>query len=122
MNGCWLTAAPTLPIPVRRTPKVEAPAACATERNRKFAEGRNPSSGGASLTAVAAYNDQTNFFLTDGASDAFYPFPDGVEAAASAGVAVVLQPGGSVGDEKVVEKADELGLAMVFTGERHFLH
>ncbi|MET0275398.1 MAG: bifunctional phosphoribosylaminoimidazolecarboxamide formyltransferase/IMP cyclohydrolase [Acidimicrobiia bacterium] len=57
-----------------------------------------------------------------GASDAFYPFPDGVEAAAAAGVAVVMQPGGSVGDEKVIEKADELGLAMVFTGERHFLH
>jgi phosphoribosylaminoimidazolecarboxamide formyltransferase / IMP cyclohydrolase len=56
------------------------------------------------------------------ASDAFYPFPDGVEAAAAAGVAVVVQPGGSVGDEKVIEKADELGLAMVFTGERHFLH
>jgi phosphoribosylaminoimidazolecarboxamide formyltransferase/IMP cyclohydrolase len=57
-----------------------------------------------------------------GASDAFYPFPDGVEAAAAAGVAVVMQPGGSVGDAKVIEKADELGLAMVFTGERHFLH
>jgi phosphoribosylaminoimidazolecarboxamide formyltransferase/IMP cyclohydrolase len=56
------------------------------------------------------------------ASDAFYPFPDGVEAAAAAGVAVVVQPGGSVGDEKVIDKADELGLAMVFTGERHFLH
>ncbi|MEX1008943.1 MAG: bifunctional phosphoribosylaminoimidazolecarboxamide formyltransferase/IMP cyclohydrolase [Acidimicrobiia bacterium] len=56
------------------------------------------------------------------ASDAFYPFPDGVEAAAAAGVAVVVQPGGSVGDEKVIEKADELRLAMVFTGERHFLH
>jgi phosphoribosylaminoimidazolecarboxamide formyltransferase/IMP cyclohydrolase len=56
------------------------------------------------------------------ASDAFYPFPDGVEAAAAAGVAVVVQPGGSVGDEKVIAAADELGLAMVFTGERHFLH
>jgi phosphoribosylaminoimidazolecarboxamide formyltransferase/IMP cyclohydrolase len=56
------------------------------------------------------------------ASDAFYPFPDGVEAAAAAGVAVVVQPGGSVGDEKVIARADELGLAMVFTGERHFLH
>jgi phosphoribosylaminoimidazolecarboxamide formyltransferase/IMP cyclohydrolase len=56
------------------------------------------------------------------ASDAFYPFPDGVEAAAAAGVAVVVQPGGSVSDEKVVTRADELGLAMVFTGERHFLH
>jgi len=56
------------------------------------------------------------------ASDAFYPFPDGIDAAADAGVAVVLQPGGSVGDEKVIERADERGLAMVFTGERHFLH
>jgi phosphoribosylaminoimidazolecarboxamide formyltransferase / IMP cyclohydrolase len=56
------------------------------------------------------------------ASDAFYPFPDGIEAAASAGVAVVIQPGGSVRDEQNIERADELGLAMVFTGERHFLH
>jgi phosphoribosylaminoimidazolecarboxamide formyltransferase / IMP cyclohydrolase len=56
------------------------------------------------------------------ASDAFYPFPDGIEAAADAGVAVVIQPGGSVRDEETIAKADELGLAMVFTGERHFLH
>jgi phosphoribosylaminoimidazolecarboxamide formyltransferase/IMP cyclohydrolase len=56
------------------------------------------------------------------ASDAFYPFEDGVEAAAAAGVAAVIQPGGAMRDEKVIERADELGLAMVFTGERHFLH
>jgi len=56
------------------------------------------------------------------ASDAFYPFPDGIEAAAAAGVAVVIQPGGAMRDEATIEKADELGLAMVFTGERHFLH
>ena len=56
------------------------------------------------------------------ASDAFYPFPDGIEAAAGAGVAVVIQPGGSVKDDATIAKADELGLAMVFTGERHFLH
>ena len=56
------------------------------------------------------------------ASDAFYPFEDGVEAAAAAGVATVIQPGGSMRDEAVIEKADELGLAMVLTGERHFLH
>ena len=56
------------------------------------------------------------------ASDAFYPFPDGVEAAADAGAAVVIQPGGSVNDDKVIETADRLGLAMIFTGERHFLH
>ncbi len=59
------------------------------------------------------------------ASDAFYPFPDGVEAAAAAGVAVVIQPGrpaGTARDEEIIARADELGLAMVFTGERHFLH
>ncbi|MGQ0826119.1 MAG: bifunctional phosphoribosylaminoimidazolecarboxamide formyltransferase/IMP cyclohydrolase [Actinomycetota bacterium] len=56
------------------------------------------------------------------ASDAFYPFPDGIEAAAAAGVAAVIQPGGAMRDDAVIEAADELGLAMVFTGERHFLH
>jgi phosphoribosylaminoimidazolecarboxamide formyltransferase/IMP cyclohydrolase len=57
-----------------------------------------------------------------GASDAFYPFPDGIEAAAAAGVAVIVQPGGAMRDEANIERADELGVAMVFTGERHFLH
>ncbi len=56
------------------------------------------------------------------ASDAFYPFEDGIEAAAAAGVATVIQPGGAMRDEAIIDKADELGLAMVFTGERHFLH
>ena len=56
------------------------------------------------------------------ASDAFYPFRDGVDAAASAGVAVVIQPGGSMRDDEIIAAADELGLAMVFTGERHFFH
>jgi len=56
------------------------------------------------------------------ASDAFYPFPDGIEAAASAGVAVIVQPGGSVRDQECITTADELGVAMLFTGERHFLH
>jgi phosphoribosylaminoimidazolecarboxamide formyltransferase/IMP cyclohydrolase len=56
------------------------------------------------------------------ASDAFYPFRDGIDAAAAAGVAVVIQPGGSLRDDETIAAADELGLAMVFTGERHFLH
>ncbi|HEX6311419.1 MAG TPA: bifunctional phosphoribosylaminoimidazolecarboxamide formyltransferase/IMP cyclohydrolase [Acidimicrobiia bacterium] len=56
------------------------------------------------------------------ASDAFYPFADGIDAAADAGVAVVVQPGGAMRDDELVAHADELGLAMVFTGERHFLH
>jgi len=56
------------------------------------------------------------------ASDAFYPFPDGVEGAADAGVAIIVQPGGSVNDDKTIEAADRRGVAMVFTGERQFLH
>jgi len=56
------------------------------------------------------------------ASDAFFPFPDGVEVAAQAGVTAVVQPGGSVRDGRVIETADRLGLAMCFTGVRHFRH
>jgi len=56
------------------------------------------------------------------ASDAFFPFRDGVDAAAEAGATAVIQPGGSVRDQEVVEAADEHGLAMVFTGRRHFRH
>ena len=56
------------------------------------------------------------------ASDAFYPFRDGIDAAGSAGVAVVIQPGGALRDDELIAAADELGMAMVFTGERHFLH
>lgn len=56
------------------------------------------------------------------ASDAFFPFADGVETAAAAGVTAVVQPGGSVRDEEVIEACDRLGLAMAFTGARHFRH
>ncbi|MGC8877933.1 MAG: bifunctional phosphoribosylaminoimidazolecarboxamide formyltransferase/IMP cyclohydrolase [Anaerolineae bacterium] len=56
------------------------------------------------------------------ASDAFFPFPDGVEVAAQAGVTAIIQPGGSVRDEEVIATADRLGIAMVFTGVRHFRH
>jgi len=56
------------------------------------------------------------------ASDAFFPFPDGVEEAAKAGATAVIQPGGSMRDPEVIAAADRLGLAMVFTGMRHFLH
>jgi phosphoribosylaminoimidazolecarboxamide formyltransferase/IMP cyclohydrolase len=56
------------------------------------------------------------------ASDAFFPFPDGIEAAAAAGITAVVQPGGSVQDQVVIDAANRLGLAMVFTGVRHFRH
>ena len=63
--------------------------------------------------------------LTNGsvvASDAFFPFPDGLLTAAEAGATAVIQPGGSVRDDEVIAAADEVGLAMVFTGMRHFRH
>ena len=56
------------------------------------------------------------------ASDAFFPFPDAIEEAAKHGIVAVVQPGGSKGDDKVIEAVDALGLAMVFTGARHFRH
>jgi phosphoribosylaminoimidazolecarboxamide formyltransferase / IMP cyclohydrolase len=59
---------------------------------------------------------------TVAASDAFFPFPDGVEEIAKAGATAIIQPGGSVRDQEVIEAADRLGLAMVFTGVRHFRH
>jgi phosphoribosylaminoimidazolecarboxamide formyltransferase / IMP cyclohydrolase len=57
-----------------------------------------------------------------GASDAFFPFPDGLEVLARAGVSAVVHPGGSVGDAAVIEAADAAGIALVTTGERHFRH
>ncbi len=56
------------------------------------------------------------------ASDAFFPFPDAVEEAAEKGIKAIIQPGGSIRDEKVIEAANEHGIAMVFTGRRHFRH
>jgi len=56
------------------------------------------------------------------ASDAFMPFPDSLEVVAAAGVKAVIQPGGSIRDEQVIEAAERLGVAMVFTGHRHFRH
>ena len=59
---------------------------------------------------------------TVAASDAFFPFPDGLEAIAAAGATAIIQPGGSVKDQDVIAAADKLGVAMVFTGIRHFRH
>jgi phosphoribosylaminoimidazolecarboxamide formyltransferase/IMP cyclohydrolase len=59
---------------------------------------------------------------TVAASDAFFPFADGLEAVAAAGATAIIQPGGSVRDAEVIEAADRLGVAMVFTGIRHFRH
>ena len=74
---------------------------------------------------IAALKAQEKGLSLEGsvvASDAFFPFRDGVEVVARAGAKAVIQPGGSVRDEEVIAAADELGLAMVFTGVRHFRH
>jgi phosphoribosylaminoimidazolecarboxamide formyltransferase/IMP cyclohydrolase len=56
------------------------------------------------------------------ASDAFFPFPDAVEKAAELGIKAIIQPGGSIRDKEVIEKAEELGIAMYLTNMRHFCH
>jgi phosphoribosylaminoimidazolecarboxamide formyltransferase/IMP cyclohydrolase len=56
------------------------------------------------------------------ASDAFFPFRDGIDKAASSGIATIIQPGGSIRDEEVIAAADENNIAMVFTATRHFRH
>jgi phosphoribosylaminoimidazolecarboxamide formyltransferase/IMP cyclohydrolase len=56
------------------------------------------------------------------ASDAFFPFRDGLDSAAEVGVTAVIQPGGSLRDDEVIQAADQHGIAMVFTGMRHFRH
>jgi phosphoribosylaminoimidazolecarboxamide formyltransferase/IMP cyclohydrolase len=71
---------------------------------------------------IAVLKAQSSLAGSAVASDAFFPFPDGVEEASKAGATAVIQPGGSVRDPDVIAAADRVGLAMVFTGMRHFLH
>lgn len=76
-------------------------------------------------TRVAVWKAQNASLSLAGsviASDALFPFPDSVEIAAAAGATAVIQPGGSVRDDEVIAAANRLGMAMVFTGRRHFLH
>jgi len=71
---------------------------------------------------IGAMKAQLPLKGTVAASDAFFPFPDGVEEIAKAGATAIIQPGGSQRDSEVIEAADRLGLAMLFTGVRHFRH
>jgi phosphoribosylaminoimidazolecarboxamide formyltransferase/IMP cyclohydrolase len=71
---------------------------------------------------IGAMKAQLPLKGTVAASDAFFPFPDGVEEIAKAGATAIIQPGGSQRDSEVIAAADRLGLAMVFTGVRHFRH
>jgi len=76
----------------------------------------------ARIASIKAQNAGLSLAGSVVASDAFFPFRDGVDVVASAGAKAVIQPGGSVRDDEVISAADELGLAMVFTGVRHFRH
>jgi len=76
----------------------------------------------ARIAAIKAADAQLQVAGSVMASDAFFPFPDGLMEAAAAGATCVIQPGGSMNDDKVIAAADEAGLAMVFTGMRHFRH
>jgi phosphoribosylaminoimidazolecarboxamide formyltransferase/IMP cyclohydrolase len=74
------------------------------------------------LAVMKAQDQNANLNGAALASDAFFPFRDGIDAAALAGIKAVIQPGGSVRDEEVIAAADEHGIAMIFTGRRVFRH
>jgi phosphoribosylaminoimidazolecarboxamide formyltransferase/IMP cyclohydrolase len=76
----------------------------------------------ARIAAIKAADERLEVRGAVMASDAFFPFRDSIEAAAEAGITAVIQPGGSVRDDEVIAAADEHGMAMVFTGMRHFRH
>jgi len=74
------------------------------------------------IAAIKAADEGLDVAGSVMASDAFFPFRDGIDAAAKHGIAAIIQPGGSMRDEEVIQAANEHGLAMVFTGMRHFRH
>jgi phosphoribosylaminoimidazolecarboxamide formyltransferase/IMP cyclohydrolase len=76
----------------------------------------------ARIAALKAEEAKLDVAGTVLASDAFFPFRDGIDAAAERGVRAIVQPGGAMRDEEIVKAADEHGMAMVFTGMRHFRH
>ncbi|MEM8498713.1 MAG: bifunctional phosphoribosylaminoimidazolecarboxamide formyltransferase/IMP cyclohydrolase [Pseudomonadota bacterium] len=76
----------------------------------------------AKIAAIKAADENLQVSGSVMASDAFFPFRDGIDAAAQAGIAAVIQPGGSMRDQEVIAAADEAGMAMVFTAMRHFRH
>jgi phosphoribosylaminoimidazolecarboxamide formyltransferase/IMP cyclohydrolase len=74
------------------------------------------------MAAIKAANAGLNLAGSCAASDAFFPFRDGLDVVIDAGATSVIQPGGSLRDDEVIGAADERGIAMVFTGTRHFRH
>ena len=73
-----------------------------------------------SRIAIEKAGEQVNGSVA--ASDAFFPFPDGMLTLANAGISTIVSPGGSINDQKVIDAANEVGVTLIFTGERHFKH
>ncbi|TMG74170.1 MAG: bifunctional phosphoribosylaminoimidazolecarboxamide formyltransferase/IMP cyclohydrolase, partial [Betaproteobacteria bacterium] len=95
---------------------------CARGRTLGIGAGQTSRIDAARVAVLKAQNAGLSLAGSVVASDAFFPFRDGVDAVAQAGAKAVIQPGGSMRDDEVITAANELGLAMVFTGVRHFRH
>jgi phosphoribosylaminoimidazolecarboxamide formyltransferase / IMP cyclohydrolase len=95
---------------------------CAGRRTLGVGAGQMSRVDSARIAAIKAQNAGLSLAGTAVASDAFFPFRDGVDAVAQSGARAIVQPGGSVRDDEVIAAADEQGIAMVFTGFRHFRH
>jgi phosphoribosylaminoimidazolecarboxamide formyltransferase/IMP cyclohydrolase len=95
---------------------------CANGRTLGVGAGQMSRVDSARIASIKAQNAGLTLAGSAVASDAFFPFRDGLDVVVQAGATVVIQPGGSVRDEEVISAADEQGVAMVFTGVRHFRH
>jgi phosphoribosylaminoimidazolecarboxamide formyltransferase/IMP cyclohydrolase len=95
---------------------------CGNGRTLGVGAGQMSRIDSARIASIKAANAELTLAGSVVASDAFFPFRDGVDAVAAAGAAAIIQPGGSVRDDEVVKAADEHGIAMVYTGVRHFRH
>jgi phosphoribosylaminoimidazolecarboxamide formyltransferase/IMP cyclohydrolase len=134
------TAASDLKVVTRRTPtpaqvedllfawrvakhvKSNAIVYCAEGRTLGIGAGQMSRVDSTRIAAIKAQNAKLSLAGSVVASDAFFPFRDGLDVVADNGAMAVIQPGGSVRDEEVIAAADERGIAMVFTGVRHFRH
>jgi phosphoribosylaminoimidazolecarboxamide formyltransferase/IMP cyclohydrolase len=95
---------------------------CATGQTLGVGAGQMSRVDSARIASIKAENANLTLAGSVVASDAFFPFRDGLDVVVQAGAVAVIQPGGSVRDEEVIAAADEQGVAMVFTGVRHFRH
>jgi phosphoribosylaminoimidazolecarboxamide formyltransferase/IMP cyclohydrolase len=95
---------------------------CGNGRTLGIGAGQMSRVDSARIASIKAANAGLTLAGSVVASDAFFPFRDGVDVVAQAGARAIIQPGGSLRDEEVIAAADEHGIAMVFTGVRHFRH